>query len=73
MHTNFDTVGTQYAVARRRLGHQVVYTVHAAEELVARVVVDIRQGLGLGRAGVASLAPARRRHGSIPIDWMGDG
>jgi GNAT superfamily N-acetyltransferase len=47
MHTIFDTAGTQYAVARKRLDDRsVVYTVHAGEELelVARAVLDGTRG-----------------------------
>jgi GNAT superfamily N-acetyltransferase len=44
MHTIFDTHGTVYAVAHRRLDDQaVVYTVHAGDhlELMARAVFDV--------------------------------
>jgi len=47
MRTIFDELGTQYAVARKRLDdHGVVYTVHAGDhfELVARAVLDIAKG-----------------------------
>jgi len=65
MDTIFDSEGTAYAVAHRRLdGQAVVYTVHAGDhlELVARAVLDVARGCvsevlvwpGWRRRGVAA-------------------
>ena len=65
MDTIFDSEGTAYAVAHRRLdGQAVVYTVHAGDhlELVARAVLDGARGCvsevlvwpGWRRRGVAA-------------------
>jgi GNAT superfamily N-acetyltransferase len=61
-HTIFDATGTQYAVARKRLDDRnVVYTVHAREELelVARAVLDSSRG----SVSEVLVWPAWRRRG----------
>jgi GNAT superfamily N-acetyltransferase len=60
MHTIFDTAGTQYAVARKRLDDRsVVFTVHAGEALVARAVLDSSRG----SISEVLMWPAWRRRG----------
>ena len=77
MHTIFDTAGTQYVVARRRLDDRsIVYTVHVSDELVARAVFPahaaevvergVRNPLHGGSAPRSARASARNS-ASLPL------